>query len=160
MSQGHAEAISLAISTLAVMFLVILFMDDMDLPVISRQGEMSEALWAWAQHKVLDWQRGLQVMGGDLKAVKCNWCWIQFHWQKGQWKYTPVNQLLGSLLLTRPEGETNSGQEVIPCLEPKQAIKALGFWVNAKGDVRKTVEELTCCARDWALVVVGSNLSW
>ena len=62
--------------------------------------------------------------------------------------------------MTGPESETNTGQEVILHLEPKQAIKALGFWVNAKGDVRKTIKELTCCARDWVLAMVGSNLSW
>ena len=62
-SWGHAEAINFAISASAVMFSAILFMDDMDLPVISRQGEMSEALLAQAQWKVLDWQRGLCITG-------------------------------------------------------------------------------------------------
>ena len=58
-SWGHMEALNMAISTLAIMFLVILFMDDMDLPIISRQGETSEALLAWVQGKISNWQRGL-----------------------------------------------------------------------------------------------------
>ena len=53
-SQGHAEALSMAITTSAIMFLAILFVDDMDLPVIGRQGEMSEALLAWVQGKISD----------------------------------------------------------------------------------------------------------
>ena len=143
---GHAEAINLAISTSVITFSAILFMDNMDLPAISRQGEMSEVLLAQVQWKVSDWQRGLQVTGGDLKAAKCNWCWICFHWQKGQWKYTSVSQLPGTLLLMGLEGKWEPQQEEIPCLEPEQAIKALGFWVNARGDARKMVEELSCCA--------------
>ena len=43
-SRGHAEALSLTISASAIMFSAILFVDDTDLPVISRQGEMSEVL--------------------------------------------------------------------------------------------------------------------
>ena len=63
------------------------------------------------------------------------------------------------LLLTGPEGEREPQREEIPCLAPEQSIKALGFWVNAKGDARKTVEELSRCAREWALAIAGSNLS-
>ena len=58
-----------------------------------------------------------------------------------------------------PEGEQEPQQEEIPCLEPKQAIKALGFWVNAKGEARKTMEELTHCTQNWLLAVARSNLS-
>ena len=47
-------------------------------------------------------------------------------------------------------GQGDLRQEVILHLEPDQAIKALGFWVSAKGDVAKTIEELTCLAWDWA----------
>ena len=74
MSRGHIKEICLALSLLAVLLTAILFMDDMDLPIISRQGEGGEVLWIWAQCKVLDWQRGLQVMGGNLKVAKCHWC--------------------------------------------------------------------------------------
>ena len=113
MSQGHTEEVCLVLSLLAVLFSAILFVDDMDLPIISWQGKGGEALRTWAQWKVSDWQRGLQVTGGDLKVAKCYWCWISFHWQKGQWKYTPVSQLPGDLLLNGPVRQGDSQPEVI-----------------------------------------------
>ena len=77
-NQDQAEVVVAAVSQEMIPYALVMFVDDINLPIMGRQGEAMANIWAPAQAKLEVWQRGLRVTGGDLKAEKCYWCWVDF----------------------------------------------------------------------------------
>ena len=66
--RSHTTTITTALTLVQLTLVSFMFVDDKDLIKMVAQGDSHQTLIRKAQHKLTDWQKGLEVMGGALNG--------------------------------------------------------------------------------------------
>ena len=94
---GHTTTITTAMTLVQMTLVSFMFVDDKELITMAVQGDSHQTLIRTAQHKLTNWQKGLEVTGGALKREKCYWYLVTFKWRAGRWLYGTETDFPGDL---------------------------------------------------------------
>ena len=138
--------IKAAMTATAVVFAGLLFVDNTNLIMFSdSEVESSTMIMEHMQHAILDWQGGLQAMGGALQPDKCSWSLADFVWECGKWRYATAADSPGVLHLLDLTGM----MQTLTHLESSELVKVMGVHQVLDGNMTAQFEALQQKADKW-----------
>ena len=112
-----------------------------------------------AQEGLDHWEGGLRATGGAIVPKKSHWCYVDFEWIRGRWKYAPFDK--ERQLWVRDESGRKVQLEQVPVNE---ARRTLGVYLSPDGNNSDMKRVLLNKARTWAehirLGHLGRDKSW
>ena len=96
--EGHDTSIISPLSSVTLVLIGFLFVDDTDLVVLAAKNDPDATVQYRLQASINFWNGILSVTGGALKPEKCYWYFARFLWIEGQWELseeipTPIHIL-------------------------------------------------------------------
>lgn len=144
---GHQTTIRSSITQVATSFVGLLFVDDTDLIQYAKNPyEPVRDLVTRTSEAVNCWRGGLLASGGDLKPSKTKWCLVAYHFDtNGKFGYNTSASLPAALQV----GDLEDGGFIVERVEPSTAIKAVGVYQAADGNMVEQLKDLKERANKW-----------
>ena len=146
-SKGYGLSILSAISWNALVIAGFAFVDDADIIHTAEDPNTNnEEVLKTAQEAMDTWEGTLRATGGAIGADdgdKAFWYFLDFHFQKGKWKYKNKAELPGTLWVNNHDGR----RVQLNRLEPNEARETLGIFIAMDGNKTRQIDYLQQKAR-------------
>ena len=151
--QGHGINVLSAISNTVLTYVALVYVDDGDFPTIaSSDNESFTDTVTRHQACVNSWSGGLTSTGGALKAKKCHWYPIRWHWISGRAKILPANKC--SEVISLPNSSA-----CVEKLDPHTATEGMGVWQCPTGSFSRQLTKMDDAISDYTALLSNGFLS-
>jgi len=124
----------------------ILYVDDTNMYVYGKKGEVLANILSWAQRLALVWCDALWATGCAVRPEKCWWYFVSLQWKGSVWRYSTVDESPGNLTVPDYEGV----QTLVTRVPAHQSMRTLGVRIAADGNMKGELKYLIERSCEWA----------